>query len=188
LIQSYPLRVTPLKDMRPTRDILYACGEIINGDTLHVFVVHAPSRFGGERTTRPNRIVVGERLVASIDSIRNLYDSPLIVVAGDFNDAANDPLPTYLSEHDLHNISKGSTGSHGAQGTYKYQGRWESIDHILVSENLLSMFQECHINDAEFLLEEDKKYGGVQPHRNYNGLRYQKGYSDHLPLVARFKF
>jgi hypothetical protein len=50
------------------------------------------------------------------------------------------------------------------------------------------MFQECHINDAEFLLEEDKKYGGVQPHRNYNGLRYQKGYSDHLPLVARFKF
>lgn len=188
LIQSYPLRVTPLKDMRPTRDILYACGEIINGDTLHVFVVHAPSRFGGERTTRPNRIVVGERLVASIDSIRNLYDSPLIVVAGDFNDAANDPLPTYLCEHDLHNISKGSTGSHGAQGTYKYQGRWESIDHILVSENLLSMFQECHINDAEFLLEEDKKYGGVQPHRNYNGLRYQKGYSDHLPLVARFKF
>ena len=174
--------------MRPTRDILYACGEIINGDTLHVFVVHAPSRFGGERTTRPNRIAVGERLVASIDSIRNLYDSPLIVVAGDFNDAANDPLPTYLSEHDLHNISKGSTGSHGAQGTYKYQGRWESIDHILVSENLLSMFQECHINDAEFLLEEDKKYGGVQPHRNYNGLRYQKGYSDHLPLVARFKF
>lgn len=188
LIQSYPLRVTPLKDMRPTRDILYACGEIINGDTLHVFVVHAPSRFGGERTTRPNRIVVGERLVASIDSIRNLYDSPLIVVAGDFNDAANDPLPTYLCEHDLHNISKGSTGSHGARGTYKYQGRWESIDHILVSENLLSMFQECHINDAEFLLEEDKKYGGVQPHRNYNGLRYQKGYSDHLPLVARFKF
>jgi hypothetical protein len=24
------------------------------------------------------------------------------------------------------------------------------------------------------------------PHRNSNGMRYQNGYSDHLPLVARF--
>ena len=92
LIRSYALRVKPLSGMRPTRDILYACGETVSGDTLHVFVVHAPSRFGGERQTRPNRRIVGERLMASIDSIRSLHPQPRIIVAGDFNDGDNDPL------------------------------------------------------------------------------------------------
>lgn len=39
----------------------------------------------------------------------------------------------------------------------------------------------------KFLLTEDKKYGGVQPRRNYIGMKYQNGYSDHLPLIVRFK-
>ena len=54
-------RITPLEGMRPTRDILYVKGEYINGDTLHVFVVHAPSRYGGEKATRPNRQLVADR-------------------------------------------------------------------------------------------------------------------------------
>ena len=48
-IRSYPIRVEPIKDMRATRDILYVCGETVSGDTLHVFVVHQPSKFGGEK-------------------------------------------------------------------------------------------------------------------------------------------
>ena len=188
LIRSYALRVKPLPGMRPTRDILYACGEIISGDTLHVFVVHAPSRFGGERQTRPNRRVVGERLMASIDSIRSLHPNPRIIVAGDFNDGDNDALLTYLHSQRLHNISEGAIGHHGAKATYKYQGRWENIDHILVSSAMVRSFQEVYVHDPEFLTEEDSKYGGRQPHRNYNGMRYQRGFSDHLPLVARFIF
>ena len=188
LIRSYALRVKPLPGMRPTRDILYACGEIISGDTLHVFVVHAPSRFGGERQTRPNRRVVGERLMASIDSIRSLHPNPRIIVAGDFNDGDNDALLTYLHSQRLHNISEGAMGHHGAKATYKYQGRWENIDHILVSSAMVRSFQEVYVHDPEFLTEEDSKYGGRQPHRNYNGMRYQRGFSDHLPLVARFEF
>ena len=188
LIRSYAHRVKPLPGMRPTRDILYACGEIISGDTLHVFVVHAPSRFGGERQTRPNRRVVGERLMASIDSIRSLHPNPRIIVAGDFNDGDNDALLTYLHSQRLHNISEGAIGHHGAKATYKYQGRWENIDHILVSSAMVRSFQEVYVHDPEFLTEEDSKYGGRQPHRNYNGMRYQRGFSDHLPLVARFEF
>ena len=188
LISSYALRVTPLPGMRPTRDILYACGEIISGDTIHVFVVHAPSRYGGEKATRPNRKVVGQRLMHSIDSIRQLYASPRIIVAGDFNDGDDGDLIKYLHSQRLHHLTAGAMGRNGAQGTYKYQGKWESIDHILVSSPLVPAFSEAYVNDAEFLLEEDEKYGGVQPHRNYNGMRYNKGYSDHLPLVARFQF
>jgi hypothetical protein len=39
--------------------------------------------------------------------------------------------------------------------------------------------------DAPFLLVEDDKYGGVMPRRNFIGMRYNKGFSDHLPLVLR---
>src|SRR3712207_5686087 len=55
LITSYPIRIDLLPDMKPTRDILYASGEIITGDTLHVFVVHAPSRSGGAKLSEPYR-------------------------------------------------------------------------------------------------------------------------------------
>ena len=179
------LDVTPLEDMRPTRDILYVQGETVGGDTLHVFVVHAPSRFGGEKVTRPNRRVVMERLIGAI---RLLPADAKVIVAGDFNDYADSPSLLYLEEHALHNVTKGVVGSHGAQGTYRYDGRWESIDHILVSSALLSFAEQAYINDAPFLLEEDKKYGGVKPFRTYNGYRYQRGFSDHLPLVVRFLF
>ena len=61
-VRHYPLRIKPMKGMRPTRDILYVAGRIITGDTVHIFVVHAPSRYGGERRTRPHRKLVADRL------------------------------------------------------------------------------------------------------------------------------
>lgn len=187
LIHHHALRIPSMEKMRPTRDILYVSGQLINGDTLHVFVVHAPSRFGGERSTRPHRLAVADRLMQAIDSIRTLSPAASIVVAGDFNDRYDSPALVKLCQHQLTNISRGVNGSHGAKGTYKYQGEWESIDHILVGGKLLQAFHRCHIHDAPFLLEEDEQYGGVMPRRNYRGYKYNKGYSDHLPLVAQFE-
>ena len=186
LLRSYPLRVTPRGEMRPTRDILYASGELVNGDTLHVFVLHAPSRYGGEKRTRPYRRIVAERLLQSVDSLRNISENPKIIVAGDFNDSADDEALKFLCGQHLHNVSRDAKGKNGAKGSYKYQGKWESIDHVLVSDALLPHHRESSIHDAPFLLEEDEKYGGVKPHRNYNGMHYQKGFSDHLPVVVRF--
>lgn len=177
--------VEPLEGMRPTRDILYVRGEYISGDTLHIFVVHAPSRFGGERTTRPNRQLVAECLM---QAMRQLPDNAKVIVAGDFNDEADSPALRYLADKGLHNITKDATGTHGAEATYRYEGQWQSIDHVFTTSSLLPFVERAFINDAPFLLEEDKKYGGVKPLRTYVGLRYQQGFSDHLPLVVRFRF
>ena len=38
------------------------------------------------------------------------------------------------------------------------------------------------ILDLPFLLLDDDKYGGVKPFRTFNGRKYQKGFSDHLPI------
>ena len=181
-------RIQPLKDMRPTRDILYVKGEYISGDTLHVFVVHAPSRYGGEKATRPNRQLVANRLIQAIDSIRQESPMAKFIIAGDFNDHADSPVLVNLMEHALVNVTDTAMGTHGAKGTYRYQGFWQSIDHVFVCPLLLDHVEHVYINDAPFLLEEDKKYGGVKPLRTYNGMRYHKGFSDHLPLVVRFRF
>jgi endonuclease/exonuclease/phosphatase family metal-dependent hydrolase len=183
LLHSYSLRVVPLKDMRPTRDILYAAGRLLNDDTLHVFVVHAPSRSGGEHATRPNRRLVAERLIGAVDSIRALSPDAHLLLMGDFNDYADSPALQLLEQHGLVNVSKGAQGSNGAKGTYRYQGDWGSLDQILTSRSLAQRVDTCIIYDAPFLLEKDTKYGGVKPKRNYLGPRYRNGFSDHLPLV-----
>ena len=187
LIKADTIRVIPMKEMRPTRDILYVEGEIESGDTLHVFLLHAPSRMGGELYSRPFRKHVMEQLCNVIDSLRRQYVEPKLLVMGDFNDYADSPSLQLAYEHGLINVSAEAHGCNGAKGTYRYHGEWGSLDQILVSENLRSWVIDCRINDARFLLEEDIKYGGVKPRRNYNGMRFNNGFSDHLPLVLHLQ-
>ncbi len=187
LLNHHDLRVSPMKGQRPTRDILYASGRIITGDTLHIFVVHAPSRYGGERETRPYRRNVAERLIGAVDSLRQIIDNPRVIVAGDFNDYLSDASLQYIETAGLHNVTAQATGRNGARGTYRYQGLWRSLDHIFVSKPVQALLDMSYVNDQPFLLEEDPKYGGVKPRRTYNGFRYQRGFSDHLPLVVRFR-
>ena len=187
-IRSYSLRVMPVEKMRPTRDILYACGEIASGDTLHVFVVHLPSRFGGERYSRPFRQAAANRLCEAVDSIYSVSSQPQILIAGDFNDGAESEILQGICRHRLHNITQQAEAPEGVHGTYRYQGEWESIDHILGSPSISKKVESARIHAPMFLLEEERKYGGFKPRRTYNGMRYQPGYSDHLPLVVRIKW
>ena len=187
-IRSYPIRVTPIDGMRPTRDILYACGEIPSGDTLHVFVVHFPSRYGGERYSRPFRKVVADRLCLSLDSIQGLNPDAQILIAGDFNDGSDSPVLQQICQHGIKNLTKEARGENGVKGTYRYQGDWHSIDHMLLTPQMATHVDTVYVNDAPFLLEREKKYGGWRPRRTYNGYRYQRGYSDHLPLVVKFSW
>jgi endonuclease/exonuclease/phosphatase family metal-dependent hydrolase len=184
---SYSLRVQPIKGMRPTRDILYVAGRIPSGDTLHVFVVHAPSRYGGERYSRPFRMATADRLCQSIDSVLAVSPQAHLLVAGDFNDEADGPLLRRLTQHRLRNLTKDARGQNGVQGTYRYKGAWGSIDHILGSRSIYKKVDTAYVHAPLFLLEEEKEYGGYRPRRTYNGMRYQPGYSDHLPLVVKLR-
>lgn len=187
LLSSTALRITPPPGMRPTRDVLLASGCLITGDTLHVFVIHAPSRAGGEASTRPYRLRVAERVGHAIDSIRARSLHPRFIVAGDFNDYSSDRPLRLLAKAGLVEASAHASGRHGARGTYRYQGEWGSLDHIFCDSLLAQQLTSCRINDAPFLLEEDKKYGGMKPWRTFLGPRYLGGFSDHLPLVAHWR-
>ena len=187
LLDTYALRVTPPPGKHATRDILYAKGLTGIKDTLHVIIAHAPSRVSGAKATQPYRLRVAERIIASVDSILNLSPDADIFVAGDFNELADGDVVGTLIRHQLTHVSRNAKGKHGAQGTYKHQGKWGSLDHILVSSGIHRRMHDCYILDAPFLTEEDEKYGGIQPFRTFVGRRYHRGYSDHLPLIAQWE-
>lgn len=184
---AFSLRVQPVEGMRPTRDILYACGRVVSGDTLHVYVVHAPSRYGGEHHSRPFRQTVVGRLCQSLDSLWALSPQARVLIAGDFNDVADSPALQQLERYNVKNLTRNARGENGVRGTYRYQGEWGSIDHVFASPAVESLVDSVYICSPRFLLEKEPRYGGYRPRRTYNGLRYQSGYSDHLPLVVRLQ-
>ncbi len=180
--------IRPVKGMSPTRNLLYAEGVMLSGDTMHVIVGHLPSRRGGTAHSRPFRRQVATQIRELIDSVRGRNREAFIIVAGDFNDYADSETLRMVCSDDMEDISAAAKGSNGAHGTYRYKGKWGSLDHIVVSRSLLPKVTGCRIHDAPFLLSDDDKYGGVQPRRNFLGPRYLNGFSDHLPLVAEFCF
>ena len=188
LINSHAIRVVPPAGFSPTRDILYASGELIGGDTLHVFALHAPSRRGGEAATRIYRMQVAQRVAEAVDSVRHCNRHPLILIAGDFNDYTGDASLQFLESHGVSEVSAQASGRHGAMGTYRYHGVWASLDHVLCNAALTAHLHSCYVNDMPFLLVDDEKFGGKKPRRNYLGPKYLNGYSDHLPLVTIFSF
>ena len=188
LIESRSIRINPLKNMRPTRDILYAKGIMRGDDTLHVFALHAPSRAGGERRTRNHRKIILSTLLNVIDSVRQSSPNANIVIAGDFNDYSTSKNLRMLTENHFVEISRYASGCNGAYGTYKYKGEWGSLDHIFTTQRLAERLYECTVFDAQYLIETDETYGGVKPRRTYLGSFYRGGTSDHLPLVARFSY
>lgn len=187
-IRHWPLRTEPVKGMHPTRDILYVAGSTAQGDTLHLFAVHAPSRYGGEIHSRPFRMAVAERLCKAVDSLLCVSPEARIIVAGDFNAYTGERSLDYITAHGLTDVTAEAVGNHGAGGTYCYDGWWQSLDHVFVSAAMLPFVHTAFVNDAPFLLERDSRYGGWKPRRTYLGKRYQTGgTSDHLPLVVKFR-
>ena len=76
-----------------------------------------------------------------------------------------------------------SPASPHSAGTYKYQGNWESIDHVFIGGNIQQANCRARIFSHPMLLEDDLTHTGKKPFRTYSGYRYHGGISDHLPLV-----
>ena len=178
LIQHQSVRI-PSKQIKksPTRDVLHVVGKVISGDSLDVFVVHLPSRRGGKAKSEQHRLLVAEILKQTVDSIMLVRQHPNVVIMGDFNDGpSGSVMKIFCSDGQLVNLMHGKK-----EGTYRYRGNWEILDQFLVSPNVYAKHTE--ILRCPFLLEEDEKYGGDKPFRTYNGMNYQGGFSDHLPIV-----
>ena len=203
LLSFRSVSIPPLKQFRPTRDLLHVSGLLLTGDTLDVFVCHLPSRSGGAKESEPYRLHAARILYTEADSILNIRLHPQIIIMGDFNDyptnksiqkilEAESPSPTAPSPLKLYHLLARKAQSKNF-GSYKYRGEWGLLDHLIVSGSLLNPANsfstsenKATVSNLPFLLTEDKKYGDKEPFRTYKGMKYQGGISDHLPIYVDF--
>lgn len=195
---SEAVSINRLDSTFKTRDILYVVGKTVaSEDTLHLFMCHFPSRWGGELESEDRRITVSKVLRQKVDSLFATNATPNIIIMGDFNDYPDNnsmlnvlkahPLNETFEKNELYNLA--FRLEEQGKGTHKYQGEWGMLDQMIVSGNLLNIensittsVNDVYVFDADFLLEDDAAFLGKKPLRTYVGMRYQGGYSDHLPI------
>jgi len=187
---------------KKTRDILYSKGIFVKGDTIHLFVNHWPSRWGGQLESEDYRLFVASVLKSFTDSIFKTDTNSNILIMGDFNDdpvnksisevLAAELLVSELDNSKLYNVSYIKAKSQ-IEGTHKYQGDWSLLDQFIISGSLMN--QDNHfksenitIFNADFLLEPDESHLGFKPFRTFVGFRYNGGYSDHLPIFIDLNY
>jgi len=173
------------RGLRPTRDILHVEGRRLpSGDSLHVFVVHFPSRAGGHRASSENRALAMATLCNALDSVKGKD----VLLMGDFNAESGAPVFVPLLQRMVSLVPQDRKSLRRPEGTYCYQGVWGYIDHIFASASLVSKESgrrqawRAEVVKFPFLLSES----GI-PLRTFRGPSYQGGYSDHLPLYVDFR-
>ncbi len=174
-----------------TRDILYVKGKL-NGELIHLFVNHWPSRRDGDQETSSKRIKAAQTIRAYMTKIEMEEVSPNYIVMGDFNDGPEaESIKTLMQSERLYNpMEKLLTPD---RGSANYKRTWMLFDQILVSYNFLNYekgthsFAHANIFDESFLTEIKGKYKG-NPYRTYAGRKYIGGYSDHFPVYIQLKY
>lgn len=179
------------------------------GDTVEFFVCHFPSQISGASSGDRREIVAAvlDSALAAVPAGRK------IVVMGDFNSDCTDKLWDTIgarraemwagaekagrvrsaedagSERSAEEAGSGRRAENALankameieakeRGSHKFQGTWSMLDNFFCN-----FPSRMVIFSPEFLLEQDKAYGGMKPRRTYIGPRYNGGVSDHLPVM-----
>ena len=178
-----------------TRDILHVIGKLPNQDTLHYFVNHWPSKFGGEFETQPKRLFAAGFLKQKTDSVMKASPNASLVISGDFNDEPESEsmisglgIKTQkpVASTELYNLMYDIRFK---TGTHSFENKWSILDQFIVNGNLIngqnntSVYRgTAQVFDMPFLIVEGVT-GATRPFRTYQGPNYLGGYSDHLPIL-----
>lgn len=170
-----------------SREILYVKGVVFGSDTIHLFVNHWPSRYGGQVGSAPRRIHAASMLKELTDSLRRHEKEPKIVIIGDFNDNPDDQSMMLLAGEGSGLVNIMNSLYKKGEGTLAFNDvfmQWYLFDQIIVSDAIyygksLTVGQPA-IFKADWL--KDKKTG--RPFRTYQGIIYKGGFSDHFPVYV----
>ena len=160
---------------RPTRDILHVWGHCPTlPDTLHIIIVHRPSRAGSGRKGDAHRKLA----VATLCSLLDELNGKSVLLMGDFNAEPTDKIFQDIGKSLTSLMPQNRKELRREQGTYYFRKVWGFLDHILVSPSLLPFIeQRVTVGRFSFLLKENGA-----PSRTFQGPIYKGGISDHLPI------
>jgi len=195
---SYIRFTFPWDPENTTRDILYSKGVVGTNDTLHVFINHWVSRWGGQIETEPARRYIGKTIKFITDSIFNRQPEANIIIAGDFNDNPTDlsvshdlgaiGVNKHITRKTLYNLSYNLYKE--GKGSLYYKG-WDMFDQIIVSNailegnnRILALSSKQKVIKYNWMLYKPKN-GEARPNRTASGGKYFGGYSDHLPVFIK---
>ena len=174
-----------------TRDQLLVTGYLAE-EEVHFIINHWPSRYGGEKKSRPNRIAAAALNKAIVDSLYRKNPQAKIISMGDFNDGPyNESVGRVLgAEVEEQDVKAGGLFNPMARlwklggGTTTFKDKWELFDQMVISEPLLGIdytslrFHRMNIFSRDYMITPSGKYKAY-PLRNGNG---EAGYSDHFPV------
>ena len=160
---------------RPTRDILHVWGTCPTlPDTLHIIIVHLPSRARSGKEGDAHRKLAVSTLCNLLDEL----DGKSVLLMGDFNSEPTDKIFQDIGERLTSLMPQSRKELRKAQGTYYFRNIWGFLDHILVSTSLLPQIDKSvNVGQFPFLLKEKGT-----PSRTFQGPIYKGGISDHLPI------
>ena len=192
MFRDYRIIRVDLKNLggRETRDILLASFRY-KTDSFRIFLNHWPSKYGGAGITEKFRMRAAHRLVKELNVLYEEEPWLKAICLGDFNDTESSNSIRFLIEKgDLNLITPLNDYP---KGSLKFQGKWQLIDHVLVSRGLITPGKGLKAGNVNiycpgFLLENDSKYGGKKPFRTWYGFSYREGFSDHLPIIVTLSF
>jgi len=177
-----------------SRNQLVVSGVLDGVDTLHVVVMHWPSKRGGEKRSKPLRDGAARLARSIVDSLYDVNPNAKIILMGDLNDNPSStsvqkvlnarPTPEKTEARGIYNAAYKSYKD--GIGSYAWNDSWDLLDQIMLSKPLLDKdyssykFLRYSIFNADFLKQKDGRYKGY-PWRTYSGTNFVGGYSDHFP-------
>jgi len=175
---------------RTTREILRVDASMDNED-ITFYVNHWPSRWGGAEKSNPKRVAAAKALRKDLDSKWSSDPKSHVLIMGDLNDYPNNEslLRTLkadsLTSGELYNATWSAHKSEGI-GSHNYKGEWGMLDQIIISQSLIPVMDTVYVFKKNWMCYKNKK-GEWLPSRTHSGPKYYGGYSDHLPVVIKFK-
>ena len=179
-----------------TRDVLHVYG-VLEGDTVHVFVNHWPSRRGGEAESEVKRELAAKVVKAAITSLMADNPDTKVIIMGDLNDNPTDnSITTVLGAKATANevprdglYDPWTDIYKKGEGTEEYEHSWNLFDQVIVSGGLLRnnnhklKYEQAEIFRPDFIIDHYKGHEG-EPHRSFVGTHWINGYSDHFPVIV----
>jgi len=178
-----------------TRDVLYVKGKL-DGEVIHFFVNHWPSRSGGEKRSRPNRVNAAETAKKVIDSVQSQDPYAKIMLMGDLNDGPENKSVKEIigAKDEIEKLElKGMYNPFEkiydqGIGTIAWRDTWDLFDHIIISKPLVDTddyktysFYQAGVYNPVWLQNPKGQYKGY-PYRAFVGSTFTGGYSDHFPV------
>ena len=179
-----------LKNGVTTRDILHVVGEYQN-KSLHIFVNHWPSNYGGKEKAIPKRTSTAELIIKEIERIQEIDKHAEIILLGDFNEDPNDINIKLLEQIGCTSLMKPLLGEPKI-GTYVYRNEDYFYDQIIINGQVEDNHDLSVVDNSLYILDLPKyrqQEGNYKhyPFRFWAGNRLLGGYSDHLAIKVKIQ-